>query len=68
MLFFTALLSVCVCDVCAGFRRDFSDETSSVRSESGSVRGGLWGRGKSRGRGRGRGRGNYMANVAKTIY
>ncbi|KAF4084360.1 hypothetical protein AMELA_G00127830 [Ameiurus melas] len=42
-----------------GFRRDFNDETSSVRSEGSSVRGGLRGRGKSRGRGRGRGRGRF---------
>ncbi|XP_060735012.1 la-related protein 1B isoform X4 [Tachysurus vachellii] len=41
------------------FRRDFNDETSSVRSEGSSVRGGLRGRGKSRGRGRGRGRGRF---------
>lgn len=70
VVFISALLSVrmFVCAVCAGFRRDFNDETSSVRSEGSSVRGSLRGRVKSRGRGRGRGRGNHVANAAKTIY
>ncbi|XP_034091186.1 la-related protein 1B isoform X2 [Gymnodraco acuticeps] len=41
--------------------RDFADDASSVRSDSGSVRGGVRARGKGRGRGRGRGsgRGRY---------
>ena len=60
-------LSVCVCvyvrmrNIYKGWRRenkDLNDDTSSVRSDGGSVRGGLRGRGKGRGRGRGRGRGN----------
>ncbi|XP_074548143.1 la-related protein 1B isoform X4 [Halichoeres trimaculatus] len=41
-------------------QRDFGDDTSSIRSDGGSIRGGIRGRGKGRGRGRGRGgRGRY---------
>lgn len=48
--------------------RDFADDTS-VRSDGGSIRGGLRGRGKGRGRGRGRGRGTvFTLNCSNVLY